>query len=69
MEATKKALSEFIESINKEIDSCNAYLRNRGDQGQTHREDDKCELISFTRGKSVGLVIARDRLLKIQKSL
>ncbi|MDP3451910.1 MAG: hypothetical protein Q8R90_03050 [Bacteroidales bacterium] len=58
-------LCEVRDGLTKEIVDCNNYLHERNDYGQTHRSDDKCEIISFTRGKSVGAVIGRDRLDKV----
>ena len=60
-------LIKLRNELNKQIVECNAYLRKRGDMGQTHRPDDIMETISFTRGKSIGLIIARDRINKIIK--
>lgn len=60
-----KHLEDLIEGFNEEIIECSDYLIERKDVGKTHREDDPCETISFTRGKMVGLVISRDRLTKV----
>lgn len=59
-----KNLEDLIEGLNKEIIECSDYLIERHDIGKTHRADDPCETISFTRGKQIGLVISRDRLTK-----
>lgn len=56
-----------IDSLNKQIIECNTYLTKRNDMGQTHRPDDKSETISYTRGKSVGLIIARDEINELLK--
>jgi len=58
----KEQLIELRDALNEKIIECNNYTRSRNDLGQTHRPDDLCETISFTRGKSVGLIIARDRV-------
>lgn len=58
-------LCEVRDGLTKEIIECINYLHSRNDYGQTHRVDDKCETISFARGKSVGVRIGRDRLDKV----
>lgn len=65
----KISLTEMIDSLDSQIIECNNYTRSRNDVGQTHRPDDICETISFTRGKSVGLIIARDRIQTMLNAL
>ena len=61
----KHIMQKVIEELNNEIDNCNIFLRKNHDFGATHREDDPFETISFTRGKSIGLVIGRDKIKNI----
>ena len=55
-------IGPVIGDLNEEIRACNRYLDERNDTGQTMRPDDRYETISYTRGKSIGLIIARDAL-------
>lgn len=55
-------LCEVRDGLNKEINDCNHYCRKRNDFGGTHREDDPHEIISFTRGKSIGFIMSRDKI-------
>jgi hypothetical protein len=61
-------LCEIRDGLAKEVVDCNNYLCKRKDFGQTHRKDDTFETISFTRGKSVGFIMSRDRLDKMIKN-
>lgn len=65
----KKELEEIRDFLNKELIDANLYLKKRGDIGQTHREDDPMETISFTRGKTVGFVMGRDRINLLLKKM
>ena len=65
-------LIEVLESIksirnylNTEIIECNTYLEKRNDMGQVRRPDDPFEFISYTRGKSIGLILGRDKINNI----
>ena len=58
-------LSEVHDRLNQEIIECNKYCRERNDFGQTHRQDDPYETISFNRGKSIGFICSRDELNKL----
>jgi len=57
-----KLLIDIRDELNNEIIQCNKYLRKRNDFGQTHRLDDPYEIISFTRGKSIGFIQSRDEI-------
>lgn len=61
-------LCEVRDGLNKEIVDCNKYCRERNDFGATHRQDDPHEIISFTRGKSIGFICSRDELNKLIKN-
>lgn len=65
MALMRSDLIALRDNLNEKIIECNEYTRSRRDFGATHRPDDTMETISFTRGKSVGLVIARDRINKL----
>ena len=65
MKKLTKQLIELRDDLNKEIILCNAYLRKRGDVGKLGRKDDPLETISYTRGQSIGLIIARDKINKL----
>lgn len=58
----KEQLLIIRDTLNAEIISCNKYLTDRNDFGKTQRRDDPFEFISFTRGKIIGLVIAREQI-------
>jgi hypothetical protein len=51
--------------LNAEITECNTYLEKRNDSGQVQRPDDPFEFISYTRGKSIGLILGRDKINNI----
>ena len=61
----KVDLKKNRDDLERELRECNKYLNERNDMGQTHRSDDPHETLSFTRGKSIGLVIAIDRINKV----
>jgi hypothetical protein len=61
-------LEKIKNALNSEIIECNNYLEKRNDFGQTHRPDDPLELISYTRGKSIGLIIGRDKINNLLNS-
>jgi len=65
----KNRLVGLRDAYNKEIKECNNFLNKKGDVGQTHRADDPYEIISYIRGKSIGLIIARDKLNKLISEL
>lgn len=62
-------LCDIRDKLNKEIIDCNKYLAEKNDLGQNHRPDDPHETISYTRGKSIGYIHARDEIKKIIDSL
>lgn len=61
-------LCKVRDDLNTKIIECNKYCRERNDFGQTHRQDDQHETISFTRGKSIGYICSRDELNNVIKN-
>jgi hypothetical protein len=62
-------LDTIIKDLIKQNSECNQYLRANNDVGKTHRKDDPLETISFTRGKSIGLLTGLSKIETLKAKL
>ena len=69
MNDIKLNLEAILADLNTQIIECNEYLQKQSDTGQVQRKDDPLETISYTRGKSIGLIIARDKIKSILQEI